>query len=599
MSGLNAVLGKDAQHHVGALETMKEVAPWRGSACRRWAAADVCVLLQQRTWGAPHGGVGLAVAHGVMVATVGCLYLPHLLLGDAAAATVARCYRNETLQQIDGPLAFVLWDFQRQRCLARRDPFGVRALFFRDDGVRLWFASEAKQLAHAFGAVPRFDLASVDPWLDTHFDWCRTSYVGIHRVGGGHLVEGCGGVGRWRQRSWWRPPAIGQEQLSPDQAIRRVRVALVEACRDTAAQVEGVLLSSGLDSSCVAAGYAHACRTLGHRLPLAITASYPRQAWDEVAAARRTAQHLGMLHHVVQPLPDLLGGLAQTAALHDGQAFGVVSNWRQILTGARDRGLRVVADGHDGDGLFGCSVGLTRQLLREGHGWTTLQWLWGLRRVQQRSLWRLWRHSIAPVFVPGGLRCAYGTIVRALGWRGDMYAKPRWLGPRLAKRWRLRSVPWCWTDAQLACWQPRAWWALETSEREELTAGVEVVRPLYHPKVVDVALRLPAWIKHLAGHSRGALASACAPWLPDAVTKPGKKVDLSAAMIAGITWATVWAAAGRGDWPHGWIDPAGLRDVIKATGVADPWQLKMLSGLLIAADHCAARQRPVSRAESA
>ena len=58
------------------------------------------------------------------------------------------------VHDLRGMFAFALWDASRRRLLLARDPFGIKPLYYADDGSCLRFASQVKAL-QAGGGVSR------------------------------------------------------------------------------------------------------------------------------------------------------------------------------------------------------------------------------------------------------------------------------------------------------------------------------------------------------------------------------------------------------------------------------------------------------------
>ena len=50
------------------------------------------------------------------------------------------------LDYVDGEYAFVIWDDQKKKLFAARDPFGTKSLFYVTDASRFMFGSEPKQI---------------------------------------------------------------------------------------------------------------------------------------------------------------------------------------------------------------------------------------------------------------------------------------------------------------------------------------------------------------------------------------------------------------------------------------------------------------------
>ena len=53
---------------------------------------------------------------------------------------------HEMLRELRGMFAFAIWDSQEQQLLLARDPYGIKPLYYADDGSTLRFASQVKAL---------------------------------------------------------------------------------------------------------------------------------------------------------------------------------------------------------------------------------------------------------------------------------------------------------------------------------------------------------------------------------------------------------------------------------------------------------------------
>src|SRR6516164_656006 len=53
---------------------------------------------------------------------------------------------HEMLRELRGMFAFAIWDAQEQRLLLARDPYGIKPLYYADNGLTLRFASQVKAL---------------------------------------------------------------------------------------------------------------------------------------------------------------------------------------------------------------------------------------------------------------------------------------------------------------------------------------------------------------------------------------------------------------------------------------------------------------------
>jgi asparagine synthase (glutamine-hydrolysing) len=65
----------------------------------------------------------------------------------------------DMLPRLRGMFAFALWDAKRRSLLLARDPFGIKPLYYADDGRTLRFASQVKALLAGGGVDTAPDLA--------------------------------------------------------------------------------------------------------------------------------------------------------------------------------------------------------------------------------------------------------------------------------------------------------------------------------------------------------------------------------------------------------------------------------------------------------
>ncbi|MEK7245963.1 MAG: asparagine synthase C-terminal domain-containing protein, partial [Pseudomonadota bacterium] len=133
---------------------------------------------------------------------------------------------------------------------------------------------------------------------------------------------------RWREGKteiapYWRPRIAGGREPTLDEAAEEVLPLLrqaVSGCMIADVPV-GCFLSGGLDSSIVAALMAEEARRLGAPPTLTFTMTFPEAAYDERAAARRVAAHIGSAHMEL-PADPATAISAETLAAAFGEPFG-------------------------------------------------------------------------------------------------------------------------------------------------------------------------------------------------------------------------------------------------------------------------------------
>ena len=204
---------------------------------------------------------------------------------------------DECVARLNGIFGLAVWDTRRRRLLLARDHYGVKALYYHDDGRRLTWASEIKALL-ADATIPRqVDLDALDLYLTFRFvPSPRTMFANIRKLPPGHRLikdeAGCrveryftAGTASDDRRSEPEWIALLQERL--EAAVRRQMISDVPI---------GALLSGGIDSGAIVA----IMSKLTERPVRTFTVGFsPGQDVNELDEARRTAALFGTTHEEI------------------------------------------------------------------------------------------------------------------------------------------------------------------------------------------------------------------------------------------------------------------------------------------------------------
>lgn len=281
----------------------------------------------------------------------------HVFASQSDTEVLLRLYMDEGPEMINrlrGMYAFAIWDNDRRGIFAARDPFGIKPLYYADDGKTLRIASQVKALvagghagkcANAAGRAGFFLFGYVP---DPH-----TIYADIKA-----LEAGCsmwvGVNGDQRIKPFFDVSSRLAKRLAASGAEINLRELLLDSVRHhlVSDAPVGVFLSSGLDSTSLAGLAAEGSKdalatvTLGFKefagtpydeTPLAATAAAAYQTshtvrWVEKAEFLRDYQTI--MNAMDQPTID-----------------GV--NTYFVAKAAAELGLKAALSGVGGDELFG------------------------------------------------------------------------------------------------------------------------------------------------------------------------------------------------------------------------------------------------------
>ncbi|HEX8173588.1 MAG TPA: asparagine synthase (glutamine-hydrolyzing) [Pyrinomonadaceae bacterium] len=281
----------------------------------------------------------------------------------------------DCLQRFIGMWAFALWDGREKRLFLARDPFGIKPLYYVENGERFAFASEIKVLLDCFGV-------SREANPDRAYDYLRfgitdygtqTAFAEIRQLPAAHfLLLSPGDKGApARLERYWQVELDRNIDLSFDEAAAKLRELFLESIglhlrSDVAI---GTALSGGIDSSAIVAAMRHLEPGLEIHT-FSYTADDPavsEERWVDLVVADS-----GAVAHKVRPTSaELTADIDKLIGTQD-EPFGSTSIYAQyrVFRLAHEAGVKVMLDGQGADELLaGYPFYLTARvasLLRKG-----------------------------------------------------------------------------------------------------------------------------------------------------------------------------------------------------------------------------------------
>lgn len=282
---------------------------------------------------------------------------------------------DEVLNRLNGMFGLAIWDVGKERLLLARDPFGIKLVYYKIEGNRLYFGSEVRAVLQGTQEKAKVDPTSLNLFLRYRYTPSPyTLFKGVQKLPPGTklVVE----RGSHRLIRWYRSKPAPFVPVKSDDEAREELLALYKKAvqRHLISDVPvGLLLSGGIDSGLLLAlmnlyGKSGPTYTVGYG------SSY---AQDELADGAETARELASVHHPVtltrstfeSALPKIV------ACLEEPVATSSIVPMYFVCERAR-RDVKVALIGQGPDELFG---GYRRHLgVRYGEYWGRLpKWLRG------------------------------------------------------------------------------------------------------------------------------------------------------------------------------------------------------------------------------
>jgi asparagine synthase (glutamine-hydrolysing) len=287
----------------------------------------------------------------------------HIFSTHSDTEVLLHLYEEKGPAMVDhlrGMFAFGIWDQEKGGLLLARDSFGIKPLYYADDGRTLRFASQVKAIVaggevsrdpepagwvgfYTFGSVPepfttyrniRCVPAGSTIWIDPQGRHQPVQYFCIAQV--------------------YRNAETEQSILPKSAHYERIRSALLDSVRHhlVADIPVGIFLSAGIDSGALLG----LMRDAGQQDIQAVTLTYEEyqdQHEDEAPLAAMCARRYGSKHTVrVIGEREFRSDLPSIFSAMDQPTIDGINTWF-VSKAARELGLKAVISGLGGDEVFG------------------------------------------------------------------------------------------------------------------------------------------------------------------------------------------------------------------------------------------------------
>jgi len=487
------------------------------------------------------------------------------------------------LPRLTGMFAFALWNREARRLTLVRDRFGIKPLYWSNEGGRFLFGSELKALT----AHPEFDREIDRNAVAAYLRFCyvpapQSIYRAARKLEAGHLLEISPG-GSPQVRPWWRladvvraaraAPFAGDEseavaaldELLRD-AVRRRMVADVPL---------GAFLSGGVDSSTVTA----LMQAQSDRPVKTFTIGFQQSGYDEARHAKAVAAHLGTEHRGLVLTPEEAREVIPKLPEMYDEPFADSSQIPTFLVSRMTREhVTVALSGDGGDEIF---AGYSRYIEAAGR----LRRIWALpgplRHAMARGLDAVparWWSRLAPSLPQAG--------EKAHKLAGSISAGPEsfyrhvvstWAAPEDAVPGARETWGSAWDEAEALCPDPveRMQYLdamtymtddiLTKVDRASMAVSLEARVPLMDHRVAEFAWSLPMGMKLAGGQGKHLLRQVLYNYVPRRMIerpKQGFAVPLGD-----------WLRAPLKDWAGDLLSDASLRqsDLVSPRAVQTLW----------------------------
>ncbi|HEV7426220.1 MAG TPA: asparagine synthase (glutamine-hydrolyzing) [Thermoanaerobaculia bacterium] len=262
--------------------------------------------------------------------------------------------------ELRGMFTIALWDGTRRRMLLARDPYGIKPLYFADDGGTIRIASQVRALVAGGKVSTQFDPAGAAGFfLRGTVPEPFTMYRAIRALpAGSYMYVDANGVREPVQyfsiATTLRDAVESEARFTDAQRREIVHDAVLESVRyHMVADVPvGAFLSAGIDSTAVVALARETGASDLQTMTLRFE-EYRGRVNDEAPLAALVARQYGVRHSIQElTLADFRAELPRIFAAMDQPTVDGLNSYF-ISKAAHALGLKVAISGAGGDELFG------------------------------------------------------------------------------------------------------------------------------------------------------------------------------------------------------------------------------------------------------
>jgi asparagine synthase (glutamine-hydrolysing) len=206
--------------------------------------------------------------------------------------------KEKTVEKLRGMFAFLIWDKEEQTLFGARDHFGIKPLFFYDDGERTFFGSEKKSILLAMENT-EINKDALQHYLTYQFvpePYSMTE--GIQKLEPGHYFKKKIGSPLEINR-YWRA-SFHPVQKPESEFIKEIQDVLFDSVKmHMRSDVPvGSFLSGGIDSSIIAS-----IAKEFHPAIKTFSVGFDHNGFSEIDVAKETADKLGVenISYVISP----------------------------------------------------------------------------------------------------------------------------------------------------------------------------------------------------------------------------------------------------------------------------------------------------------
>ena len=477
---------------------------------------------------------------------------------------------------LDGMFAFCIFDVTKNRLFLARDPFGIKPLYFAFDDRRFVFGSELKSLLASGTLSRRLSPEAVNDFFDFH--WIpspRTIFADAQSMEPAHCMTVDLDAWTTSTRRYWSPAYQPRTDLSLGDWVEAASAELANSVRaQLVADVPlGVFLSGGIDSSLVT----HFTAKAGRDVATAFTVDFDDAQQSELVFAQDIVRQTSLRHVVRTCSSDLMGTLSSLMQFYDEPFADSSMLPTHAVAGLARQEVKVVLAGDGGDELFSGyhhhhlahsmgKLGMVPDSLLSAAGHAvsglarTLEW----PRVEAWSS-RIGRSKGERIASIARLP-AHPTRRRILASSHREPDEARWWCVEKFKS-RLSGLP-AVTQAQmfdLLFYLPND--MLTKVDRASMAHGLEVRVPLLTRRMQNLAFAISESIRFSPTRDKLVLRKLCETlYGAQAASRPKKgfSIPLRRWMLNAIRDGVYGRIQGGAAMNDGWLDPAGLRDLVAA-----------------------------------